>query len=76
MRRAEGRDTICSWFRCQSRDQAAVFEQCTGAHGRIRTCGLLLRRQSLYPLSYVGWMLVAWGCGAYGTIPLRLVGEW
>jgi hypothetical protein len=24
----------------------------------------------------VGWMLVAWGCGAYGTIPLRLVGEW
>lgn len=25
-----------------------------GALGRIRTCGLLLRRQSLYPLSYEG----------------------
>src|SRR6266540_2486478 len=42
----------------------------TGAHGRIRTCGLLLRRQSLYPLSYVGGILMSWGCGAYGTIPL------
>src|SRR3954451_13121422 len=26
----------------------------TGAPGRIRTCGLLLRRQTLYPLSYGG----------------------
>jgi hypothetical protein len=25
-----------------------------GAPGRIRTCGLLLRRQTLYPLSYGG----------------------
>jgi hypothetical protein len=25
-----------------------------GAPSRIRTCGLLLRRQSLYPLSYRG----------------------
>ena len=26
----------------------------SGAPGRIRTCGLLLRRQTLYPLSYGG----------------------
>ncbi len=34
-----------------------------GALDRIRTCGLLLRRQSLYPLSYEGL-----GCGGDGTI--------
>lgn len=45
------------------------------ALGRIRTCGLLLRRQSLYPLSYEGWMLTTWGCGAYGTISPRLAGS-
>src|SRR5437879_4941722 len=27
-----------------------------GAPSRIRTCDLLLRRQSLYPLSYRGWL--------------------
>jgi hypothetical protein len=35
----------------------------TGAPGRIRTCGLLLRRQTLYPLSYggaVAYMLRDW----------------
>ena len=31
------------------------------ALGRIRTCGLLLRRQTLYPLSYEGG-------GALGTV--------
>lgn len=56
---------------------SGVFGQCTGrALDRIRTCGLLLRRQSLYPLSYEGWMLTTWGCGAYGTISPRLAGEW
>jgi hypothetical protein len=33
------------------------------APGRIRTCGLLLRRQTLYPLSYGGalmYMLRHW----------------
>jgi hypothetical protein len=36
------------------RFQTAVSRKTQRAHGRIRTCGLLLRRQSLYPLSYVG----------------------
>src|SRR6266508_1534395 len=43
----------------------------TGAHGRIRTCGLLLRRQSLYPLSYVGGILMSWGAGR--MVPSRSV---
>ena len=34
-----------------------------GAPSRIRTCGLLLRRQSLYPLSYRGWTMIQPTCG-------------
>jgi CheY-like chemotaxis protein len=48
----------------------------TGAHGRIRTCGLLLRRQSLYPLSYVGGERPDRWRGAYGTIPPRQAIGW
>ncbi len=39
------------------RDLSSVFNTACRARGRIRTCGLPLRRRLLYPLSYAGLAL-------------------
>jgi hypothetical protein len=43
--------------------KAPLTRENVGAPGRIRTCGLLLRRQTLYPLSYGGgyWVTAPMG---------------
>ena len=51
------------------------------APNRIRTCGLLLRRQTLYPLSYRGVpvypsSLLGVPCPARGCEPREIGDEW
>ena len=41
-------------FLANAKNLPALLANAKSARGRIRTCDLLLRRQSLYPLSYAG----------------------
>ena len=70
-RQAAGRHLDCRNCRTYGHARDGTSAARSSARGRIRTCGLLLRRQTLYPLSYAGgvaqarpgqrWSMVAEG---------------